>query len=219
MVPFNGQWSDVGNWSSVATITDPDSQGNRVIGQGLVHEASDTFVYAMHRPVVALGTTQLIIVDTPDALLVTSFQAAEQVRQVVAKLSQIDATKAETHRKVIRPWGWYDTIDSGPGFQVKRIGIKQGASLSLQYHLHRAEHWVIVSGTAEITRGAEVFTMGADESTYIPMGTKHRLRNIGSDELVIIEVQSGDYLGEDDIVRLEDAYGRLNPHREEPPNN
>jgi mannose-1-phosphate guanylyltransferase/mannose-6-phosphate isomerase len=158
--------------------------------------------------VVALGTQDLLIIDTPDALLVANRSHAEQVKQVVAELEVRDSPQAALHRKVARPWGWYDSIDQGERFQVKRIGVKPGCSLSLQKHHHRAEHWIVVKGTAEVTRGAETFLLAENESTYIPIGEIHRLRNPGKFDLEMIEVQSGSYLGEDDIVRLEDTYGR-----------
>lgn len=208
MVTFAGQWSDVGSWNAVAALTPADEEGNRINGCGVLYEAERTYIHAEARPVVALGTRDLLIVDTADALLVADTRSAEQVRSVVERLTDLGAAEAVAHRKVARPWGWYDLIDSGPGFQVKRIGVNPGAALSLQYHRHRAEHWVVVRGIAEVTRGQDVFVLTANQSTYIPVGERHRLRNIGEDELQIIEVQSGDYLGEDDIVRLSDQYGR-----------
>jgi mannose-1-phosphate guanylyltransferase / mannose-6-phosphate isomerase len=173
-----------------------------------VHGASNTFVHAPHRPVVALGTRDLLIIDTPDAVLVAHRDCAEQVKDVVARLDKGGISQAVTHRKVARPWGWYDSIDLGERFQVKRIGVKPGASLSLQKHHHRAEHWIVVKGTAEVTCGEKTFLMSENQSTYIPIGEVHRLHNPGKMELEMIEVQSGSYLGEDDIVRLEDTYGR-----------
>lgn len=157
---------------------------------------------------VALGTKDLLIIDTPDALLVADTAHAEAVKEVVAKLEALDASQAVQHRRVARPWGWYDSIDMGERFQVKRIMVKPGASLSLQMHHHRAEHWVVVSGTAEVTNGDRVMVLGENQSTYIPIGQVHRLANPGKEPLEIIEVQSGAYLGEDDIVRFEDTYGR-----------
>lgn len=208
VLPFRGQWSDVGSWNAVADLATPDAQDNRVQGQGWTHKARNTFIHAPHRPVVALGTNDLLIVDTPDAVLVAQRDCAEQVKDVVALLEQGNAAQAAFHRKVVRPWGWYDSVDAGERFQVKRIGVKPGASLSLQKHHHRAEHWVVVRGTAEVTRGSETFLLSENQSTYIPIGEVHRLRNPGKMELEMIEVQSGAYLGEDDIVRLEDSYGR-----------
>jgi mannose-1-phosphate guanylyltransferase/mannose-6-phosphate isomerase len=208
VAPFGGQWSDVGSWNAVADLTRADDQGNRVEGQGYLLESKNTFVHAPHRTVVALGTDNLIIVDTPDALLVAHRDHAEGVKGVVGLLESAMLPQAATHRKVSRPWGSYDSVDAGERFQVKRIGVKPGASLSLQKHHHRAEHWIVVSGTAEVTRGSEVFLLSENQSTYIPIGEVHRLRNPGKVDLEMIEVQSGSYLGEDDIVRLEDNYGR-----------
>jgi len=168
----------------------------------------DTFVFAPHRPVVALGTSNLLIIDTPDALLVADKSSAEDVKKVVARLEAAQSTQANIHRKVFRPWGWYDGIDAGERFNVKRIFVKPGASLSLQMHHHRAEHWIVVRGTAEVTRGEETITLSENESTFIRLGQKHRLKNPGKIGLELIEVQSGSYLGEDDIVRFEDTYGR-----------
>jgi mannose-1-phosphate guanylyltransferase/mannose-6-phosphate isomerase len=208
VVPFKGQWSDVGSWNAVAELTPADSQGNRIHGKAWVVDGHHNFVHAEHRPVVALGTENLLIIDTPDALLVASNQHAERVKDVVAMLHNQKIPQASMHRRVARPWGWYDSIDLGARFQVKRIGVKPGASLSLQKHHHRAEHWVVVKGTGKITRGQEVFLLTENQSTYIPVGEIHRLENPGVTELEIIEIQSGSYLGEDDIVRLEDVYGR-----------
>ena len=157
---------------------------------------------------VALGTDKLIIVDTPDALLVAHRDHAESVKRVVSLLESAKLAQAVTHKKVFRPWGWYDSVDAGKRFKVKRIGVKPSASLSLQKHHFRAEHWIVVSGTAEVTRGSETFLLSENQSTYIPIGEVHRLRNPGKVDLEMIEVQSGAYLGEDDIVRLEDYYGR-----------
>jgi len=211
--PFAGIWSDVGSWNAVAALADPDASGNRTGGE--VHQAhhlraKDTYIHAGgQRPVVALGTRSLLIIDTPDALLVADSSQAEAVKDVVAKLETLDAVQAVQHRRVARPWGWYDSIDMGERFQVKRIMVKPGASLSLQKHHHRAEHWVVVSGIAEVTNGEQVMVLSENQSTYIPIGRVHRLANRGPVPLEIIEVQSGAYLGEDDIVRYEDTYGRI----------
>ncbi|MET0541576.1 MAG: mannose-1-phosphate guanylyltransferase/mannose-6-phosphate isomerase [Variovorax sp.] len=208
VVPFRGQWSDVGSWNAVADLAPADARQNRVQGQGWVHEADNTFIHAPTRPVVALGTRDLLIIDTPDALLVAHRDHVEEVKDVVATLERAHAEQTAFHRKVVRPWGWYDSIDAGERFKVKRIGVKPGASLSLQKHHHRAEHWVVVRGTAQVTRGSDTFLLSENQSTYIPIGEVHRLHNPGKMELEMIEVQSGGYLGEDDIVRLEDTYGR-----------
>ncbi|AKV07582.1 mannose-1-phosphate guanyltransferase [Pseudomonas fluorescens NCIMB 11764] len=210
VVPFNGQWSDVGSWNALAELTEADDAGNRIHGQGTVSRSSNTFIHAPHRPVVALGTENLLIIDTLDAVLITHKDHVEQVKDIVVQLEKEKCSQAISHRKVSRPWGWYDSIDMGDRFQVKRIGVKPGASLSLQKHHHRAEHWIVVKGTAEVTRGIETFLLTENQSTYIPIGELHRLKNPGMVELEIIEVQSGSYLGENDIVRFEDNYGRAN---------
>lgn len=211
--PFAGVWSDVGSWNAVAQLAEPDADRNRKGGEAShAHHlrAKDTYIHAGgQRPVVALGTQGLLIIDTPDALLVVDPAHTEAVKEVVAKLETLDASQAVQHRRVARPWGWYDSIDLGERFQVKRIMVKPGASLSLQMHHHRAEHWVVVSGTAEVTNGEQVMLLEENQSTYIPIGRVHRLANPGELPLEIIEVQSGSYLGEDDIVRFQDAYGRI----------
>lgn len=210
--PFAGVWSDVGSWNAVADLATPDADGNRTGGEvqhAHLLKARRTYVHAAgERPVVALGTQDLLIIDTPDALLVVEASQAEAVKDVVARLEALDASQAVQHRRVARPWGWYDSVDLGPRHQVKRIMVKPGASLSLQLHHHRAEHWVVVSGTAEVTNGDKVTVLGENQSTFIPLGQIHRLANPGRVPLEIIEVQSGAYLGEDDIVRFDDSYGR-----------
>ncbi len=213
VLPFAAAWSDVGSWNAVAELSEADSQGNRIYGQGHVLNASRTYIHAPHRPVVALGTANLLIIDTADALLVADAAQAEQVKAVVAQLEAQGVSQAQHHRRVARPWGAYDSVDAGARFQVKRIVVKPGARLSLQKHHHRAEHWIVVSGTAEVTNGDKVILLSENQSTYIPLGQVHRLANPGKVPLEIIEVQSGAYLGEDDIVRIEDAYGRLDTPR------
>ncbi len=208
MLPFAGAWSDVGSWNAVADLTPADAQGNRLQGQGFALEASNTFVHAPCRPVVVLGTQDLLVIDTPDALLVSASSHVEQVKQVVARLDAENISQSVQHRKVARPWGTYDILDLGERHQVKRITVSPGAKLSLQMHHHRAEHWVVVKGTALITRGREQILLTENQSAYIPQGVKHRLENPGMTDLELIEVQSGSYLGEDDIVRFEDTYGR-----------
>ena len=212
LLPFNGAWSDVGSWNAVAELAVADAQGNRA-GGDVAHahhlKAQSTYIHAAgSRPVVALGTNNLLIIDTPDALLVADVSQAEAVKEVVTALEALDASQALHHRRVARPWGWYDSVDVGPRHQVKRIGVNPGASLSLQMHHHRAEHWIVVSGTAEVTNGESVLILTENQSTFIPLGQTHRLANPGKVPLEIIEVQSGSYLGEDDIVRFEDNYGR-----------
>ncbi len=208
VVPFSGAWSDVGSWNAVAELSTPDAHGNRHHGQAHTLHARNTFVHAPHRPVVALGTQDLLVIDTPDAVLVVAASHAEQVKDVVSHLNQQGVAQANSHRHTARPWGAYDSVDTGTRFQVKRITVKPGAQLSLQMHHHRAEHWIVVQGTAEVTCGDKVFLVTENQSTYIPLGTVHRLKNPGKTPLELIEVQSGSYLGEDDIVRLEDVYGR-----------
>jgi mannose-1-phosphate guanylyltransferase/mannose-6-phosphate isomerase len=208
VVPFQGQWSDVGSWNALAELSPADGEGNRVTGQGHALQSRNTFIHAPGRTVVALGTKDLLIIDTADALLVAQRDQAENVKDVVTYLSQRNISQAAVHRRVARPWGWYDIVDLGERFQVKRIGVKAGASLSLQKHHHRAEHWIVVKGTAEVTRGQEIYLLSENQSTYIPIGELHRLHNPGTMELEMIEVQSGGYLGEDDIVRIDDIYGR-----------
>lgn len=210
VLPFNGLWSDVGSWNAVAELTTPDENLNRISGDGLAIDARNTFIHAPNRPVVALGTQDLVIIDTPDALLVAAASSVEEVKKVVGQLEARNTPEAVTHRKVARPWGWYDSIEAGDRFQVKLISVKPGASLSLQKHHHRAEHWVVVKGTAEVTRGSDVFLLTENQSTFIPLGEIHRLHNPGKTALEMIEIQSGSYLGEDDIVRFDDVYGRLN---------
>jgi mannose-1-phosphate guanylyltransferase/mannose-6-phosphate isomerase len=209
VVPFAGAWSDVGSWNAVADLSPADEQGNRIDGHGLAVQSQRTYIHAPHRVVVTLGTQDLLVIDTPDALLVASSSYAEQVKGVVAHLATQQSPEASLHRKVARPWGCYDSIDHGERFQVKRITVRPGAKLSLQKHHHRAEHWIVVSGTALVTKGSEVFLLTENQSTYIPIGETHRLENPGKTDLEMIEVQSGSYLGEDDIVRFEDTYGRL----------
>ncbi len=208
VVSFNAAWSDVGSWNAVASLSPSDANGNRISGQGTIFHARNTYINSPHRPVVALGTADLVIVDTSDAILVVTSDMVEQVKDVVAKLKEDGASQAVMHRRVARPWGWYDSIDVGARFQVKRIAVKPGASLSLQMHHYRAEHWIVVKGTAKVTNGEKVFLLEENQSTYIPTGVKHRLENPGNTDLEMIEVQSGSYLGEDDIVRFEDTYGR-----------
>ena len=213
VLPFAGTWSDVGSWNAIAEMTPADANGNRLVGQAHAFDSRNVFIRAQDasaaaRPVVALGLQDIVIIDTPDALLVAHQSHAEQVKQVVEQLRLDGAEQTVQHRKVARPWGWYDGVDAGPRHQVKRITVKPGQKLSLQLHHHRAEHWVVVKGTARVTRGDEELLLAENQSTYIPLGVKHRLENPGKTDLEIIEVQSGSYLGEDDIVRFEDTYGR-----------
>lgn len=211
--PFGGLWSDVGSWNAVAGLATLGADGNRAGGDTRhAHHlrSRSTYIHASGgRPVMALGTENLLIIDTPDALLVAHTSDAEAVKEVVARLEALDSAQAVQHRRVARPWGWYDCVDIGERHQVKRITVRPGASLSLQMHHHRAEHWIVVSGTAEVVNGDQVLLLTENQSTYIPVGQRHRLTNPGRTPLELIEVQSGSYLGEDDIVRFEDTYGRL----------
>ncbi len=208
VLPFAMAWSDVGSWKAVAELTPADPQGNRIQGQGFAIQSKDTFVHAPHRPVVMLGTQDLLVIDTPDALLVMASSQAEQVKQVVARLEADNISQSVQHRKVARPWGAYDSVDVGERHQVKRITVRPGTKLSLQMQHHRAEHWIVVKGTALVTKGEENILLTENQSTYIPLGVKHRLENPGKTDLELIELQSGSYLGEDNIVRFEDTYGR-----------
>ncbi len=208
VVPMSAGWSDVGAWDALWQIADKDGNGNVARGDVLFEDSRNTLVYAEDRMVACVGLDDAVIVETPDAVLVASKDKTQNVKQIVAALKAGKRSQASAHRKIHRPWGWYDSIDSGARFQVKRIVVNPGARLSLQMHYHRAEHWIVVKGTAEVTNGEKVFLLGENESTYIPQGHVHRLANPGKLPLEIIEVQSGSYLGEDDIVRFEDTYGR-----------
>ena len=208
VIPFTSAWSDVGYWNAVADLTPADPQGNRNHGQAISIESKHTFIHAPKRLVVALGTDNLFIIDTPDAILVAASSHVEKVKQVVAKLEQENIYQSVQHRKVGRPWGNYDSVDVGERHQIKRITVRPGAKLSLQMHYYRAEHWIIIKGTALVTKADEQILLKENQSTYIPLGVTHRLENPGKTDLEIIEVQSGSYLGEDDIVRFTDIYGR-----------
>ena len=208
VVPMSAGWSDVGAWDALWQIADKDASGNVARGDVLFEDSRNTLVYAQDRMVACVGLDDAVIVETPDAVLVARKDKTQNVKQIVAALKAGSRSQASAHRKIHRPWGWYDSIDNGERFQVKRIVVNPGARLSLQMHHHRAEHWIVVKGTAEVTNGEKTFLLGENESTYIPLGHVHRLANPGKLPLEIIEVQSGSYLGEDDIVRFEDNYGR-----------
>jgi mannose-1-phosphate guanylyltransferase/mannose-6-phosphate isomerase len=208
MVPLDAGWSDLGAWDAVWQVSDKDADGNASIGDALVRDSRDTLVHATSRLVGVVGLSNVVVVETPDAVLVSDRSRSQEVKHIVGQLQSSGRSEHTLHRQVHRPWGWYDSIDSGSRFQVKRIMVKPGASLSLQKHHHRAEHWIVVSGTAEVTNGDQVLLLSENQSTYIPLGQVHRLANPGKVPLEIIEVQSGSYLGEDDIVRYEDTYGR-----------
>lgn len=210
VVPVNCKWSDIGSWEALWVTSERDADGNRLEGDVLALDSSNCYARSSQRRLVALlGVENLVVVDTPDAVLVASRSHAQDVKKLVDRLKAASRPEHLFHRKVYRPWGSYDSIDMGERFQVKRIMVKVGASLSLQKHHHRAEHWIVVSGTAEVTRDEDVFMLSENQSTYLPLGSVHRLRNLGKVPLELIEVQSGSYLGEDDIVRLEDVYGRV----------
>ena len=208
MVPLAAGWNDLGAWESVWQVGQPDDQGNVVHGDVLTADTRDSLVYASSRLVGTVGVDHLVVVETPDAVLVADRSQSQNVKKLVNALEQRKREEQNLHRKVHRPWGWYDSVDEGERFKVKRIMVKPGASLSLQMHHHRAEHWIVVSGTAEVTCGDRKILLGENQSSYIPLGEVHRLANPGKLPLEIIEVQSGSYLGEDDIVRFEDTYGR-----------
>jgi mannose-1-phosphate guanylyltransferase/mannose-6-phosphate isomerase len=208
MVPLDAGWSDLGAWDAVWDVLPKDDCGNAHVGDVVKIESHNTLVHASSRLVSLVGVRDLVVVETADAVLVADRARSQNVKHIVANLQSSHREEHVLHRKVHRPWGWYDSIDGGNRFKVKRIQVKPGASLSLQKHLHRAEHWIVVKGTAEITIGEKVLTLTENQSTYIPLGEIHRLSNPGTTALEIIEVQSGSYLGEDDIVRFDDHYGR-----------
>jgi mannose-1-phosphate guanylyltransferase/mannose-6-phosphate isomerase len=211
MIPLDAGWSDLGAWDAVWNVLPKDEHGNAHVGDVLHTGSHNTLVHASSRLVSLVGVSDLVVVETADAVLVASKAHSQDVKHIVSQLSAQKREEHTLHRKVHRPWGWYDSIDEGGRFKVKRIQVKPKASLSLQKHHHRAEHWVVVTGTAEITNGDKVLTLTENQSTYIPLGEVHRLANPGSIPLEIIEVQSGSYLGEDDIVRFEDLYKRAKP--------
>jgi len=211
MVPLDAGWNDLGAWDAVWNVLPKDDQGNAHLGDVLTTDSRNTLVHASSRLVSLVGVQDLIVIETPDAVLVADKARSQDVKHIVTKLQATQREEHTLHRKVHRPWGWYDSIDEGGRFKVKRIQVKPGASLSLQKHHHRAEHWIVVKGTAEITNGDRVLLLTENQSTYIPLGEVHRLANPGTIPLEIIEVQSGSYLGEDDIVRFEDHYGRTKP--------
>jgi len=207
VVPLDAGWSDVGSWTALRDVSEQDADGNAHRGDVIAIDCRNTFAYG-DRLIAMVGLEDVIVVETNDAVLVGKSDRMQEVKDVVAQLKADGRSEATWHRKVYRPWGAYDSIDHGERFQVKRITVKPGGTLSLQMHHHRAEHWIVVSGTAEVTRGDEVLLLTENQSTYIPLGVTHRLRNPGKLPLELIEVQSGSYLGEDDIVRFEDTYGR-----------
>lgn len=208
VIPLTVGWSDVGSWSSLWEVHDKDDHGNVLKGDVMAFDSQDCFVTAEGKLIALLGVKDLVVVETKDAVMVAAKDRVQDVKKIVNTLNAATRSETQTHREVYRPWGSYDSVDMGNRFQVKRITVKPGASLSLQKHHHRAEHWIVVTGTAQVTCDNKVFLLTENQSTYIPIGSVHRLTNPGKVNLEIIEVQSGGYLGEDDIVRLEDVYGR-----------
>jgi mannose-1-phosphate guanylyltransferase/mannose-6-phosphate isomerase len=209
VVPLDAQWSDIGSWSALHDIGIKDVNGNVIKGDVIAQDTTNTYINASHHMVTTIGVDNLIIVDTPDATFIATQDKAQEVKSIVESLQVKGRDEGTMHRKVYRPWGWYDSIESGKHFQVKRLHVNPGAKLSLQMHHKRAEHWVVVSGTATVTNDKQIFILNRGESTYIPLGITHALENKTNELLEIIEVQSGSYLGEDDIVRFEDIYGRV----------
>jgi len=208
VIPVDIGWNDVGSWTALHDLGKSDSSNNVIVGDVETESTKNCYIRAEDRLVVTLGVEDLIVVDTADAILVAHRENIQDIKVVVEKLNNNEREETLLHKRVSRPWGCYQSIDQSDRFQVKRITVKPGARLSLQMHHHRAEHWVVVSGTAKVTRGDEEFVLSENESTYIPLGTKHRLENVGKIPLELIEVQTGSYLGEDDIVRFDDVYGR-----------
>ena len=208
VVPMDAGWSDIGSWSSLWDISEKNNDGNVAQGDVLLHKSKNCYVRSDDKLVAILGANDLVVVDTKDALMVAHKSSVQDTKIIVNKLKGGSRSEWELHREVYRPWGKYDSIDNGEGFQVKRITVKPGERLSVQMHNHRSEHWIVVSGTAKVTNGKKNFLLSENESTYIPVGAIHSLENPGTVDLKLIEVQTGSYLGEDDIVRFDDKYGR-----------
>ncbi|MEY4344343.1 MAG: hypothetical protein RL302_2693 [Pseudomonadota bacterium] len=208
VLPLDAGWSDVGAWEALWAVLPKDGNGNVTRGDVLMQGSTNTLAMSNSRLIACVGVSDLVVVETVDAILVAHKDKTQDVKKIVDQLKAASRSEGQMHRKVYRPWGWYDSVDNGGRFQVKRIVVKPGATLSLQMHHHRAEHWIVVSGTAKVTKGDETLLLSENQSTYIPLGTTHRLENPGRVDLEMVEVQSGSYLGEDDIVRFEDAYGR-----------
>jgi mannose-1-phosphate guanylyltransferase/mannose-6-phosphate isomerase len=208
VIPLSAGWSDVGAWDALWQVLPKDTDGNVAQGDVLLEDCQNTLALSEGRLVACVGVSDLVVVETADAILVAHKDKTQDVKKIVDRLKKEGRAESNIHRKVFRPWGWYDGVDAGERFQVKRIVVKPGGTLSLQMHHHRAEHWIVVSGTAKVTKGTETFLLSENQSTFIPLGTTHRLENPGRVELEMIEVQSGSYLGEDDIVRFDDLYGR-----------
>ena len=208
VIPLDAGWNDVGSWSALWEVSEKDDQGNAIHGDVLTHDTSNSFLHAENKLIATVGVKDLVVIETADAVMVAHKSRVQEVKEIVAQLKEKERPEAHWHRKVYRPWGYYDSVDEGERHQTKRIVVNPGAKLSLQKHHHRAEHWIVVKGTALVTKGDEKLLVGENESTYIPLGVVHSLENPGVIPLEMIEVQSGSYLGEDDIVRYEDKYGR-----------
>lgn len=208
VIPLNVGWSDIGSWSSLWEISNKDKSGNSVTGDVMVHNSENCYVRSDNKLIALVGCNNMVIVDTKDALLVANKDTVQETKLITKKLKIKERSECELHREVYRPWGKYDSIDNGAGYQVKRITVNPGAKLSLQKHKYRSEHWIVVSGIARVTKGDKIFLLEKNESTYIPLGEIHSLENPGEVNLELIEVQSGSYLGEDDIIRVKDIYGR-----------
>ena len=209
VVPVDMGWTDVGSWASLWDVAEKDAAGNALIGDVIAADVKNSYIRSESRLVAAIGLENIVLVETVDAVMAVSRERAQDLRLIIDRLQAADRGERLSHRRVYRPWGSYETVDLDKGFQVKRLIVNPGARLSLQKHARRAEHWVVVRGTARVTRDRDVFDLVANQSAYIPLGATHRLENPGTETLHLIEVQSGDYLGEDDIVRIEDSYGRV----------
>ena len=208
VIPLDAGWNDVGSWSSLWEVNDKDEQGNAIKGDVITHDSQDCYIFSRDKLVTTIGLTDTVVVETKDAVLVANKDSVQDVKTIVDKIKQAKRSEHKIHREAYRPWGKYDSIDRGDSYQVKHITVSPGEKLSLQMHHHRAEHWIIVSGTAKVTKGEETLLLSENQSTFIPLGTVHALENPGVIPLEMIEVQSGSYLGEDDIIRFEDRYGR-----------
>ncbi len=208
VVPMDAQWNDIGSWTSLWDVSDKDPSGNTVLGDVILHDTKNSYVRSEDKLVSTVGVKDMVVVSTKDVVMVAHKDSVQDVKVITEQLKQQQRSEWQLHREVHRPWGKYDSIDCGARYQVKRITVKPGAKLSVQYHHHRSEHWVVVSGQARVTNGDKTFVLSENESTYIPVEVVHALENPGTEDLILIEVQSGSYLGEDDIVRLSDNYGR-----------
>ncbi len=208
VIPLDAQWNDLGSWSALWDVRDKDVNGNAISGDVISLETKNSFLHSSSKLIATVGVDNLVVVETDDAVMIAAKDRVQDVKKVVDQLKADKRSEADIHKTVYRPWGHYHSVDNGERYQTKRIVVKPGAKLSLQKHHHRAEHWIVVKGTAKITKGEESMLLTENESTYIPLGTTHRLENPGVIPLEMVEVQSGSYLGEDDIIRFNDNYGR-----------